>query len=313
LGKPSLVTLPLFHVTGMRNSMNGPVMAGDCMVIMARWNAAQAAQLIARHRVARWRSIAAMAIDLVNDPGLEGYDLSSLEAVGGGGASVPAAVARRLKARTGLDYVEGYGMSETIAGTHINPPDRPRPQCLGIPVFEVDSRVVDPVTMAELGPDEPGEILIHAPQNFVGYWNDPEATRDAFIEIDGKRFLRTGDIGRYDASGYFYMVDRVKRMINAAGFKVWPTEVEGLMHEHPQVAEVCVVGRPDPRRGETVLAYVVPKGDTTPEALIAWCREQMSAYKCPREIVFRDALPRSPTGKLLWRDLQAEAAAVPAS
>jgi fatty-acyl-CoA synthase len=308
LGQASLTVLPLFHVTGMQNSMNGPIYFGETMVIMSRWDRRVAAELIRRYRIARWRSIATMAIDLVNDPDLARYDLSSLKMIGGGGASMPDAVARRFKEITGLDYIEGYGMSETMAATHINPADKPRRQCLGIPVFGVDSRVVDPDTLKELGPDEPGEIVVAGPQVFIGYWNNPEATRAAFIEIDGKRFLRTGDIGRYDAQGYFYMVDRVKRMVNAAGFKVWPTEVEGMIHDHPAVAEVCVVGYPDPRRGESVLAYVVARESLAEADLIAWCHDQMAAYKCPRKIVFLEALPRSPSGKVQWRSLQEQAA-----
>jgi fatty-acyl-CoA synthase len=313
LGRPTLATLPLYHVTGMQNSMNGPVLAGDPVVIMSRWDRGMAAELIRRHRVSRWRSISTMAIDLVNDPALGGYDLSSLEAIGGGGAAMPEAVAHRLEAATGLRYVEGYGMSEAMAGTHINPPDAPRPQCLGIPVFDVDSRVVDPETGRELGPGELGEILIRAPQVFRGYWNDPEATGAAFVEHDGARFLRTGDIGRYDADGFFYMVDRVKRMVNAGGFKVWPAEVEALLHGHPAVAEACVVGRPEGRRGEAVRAYVVARGPLDPEEVRAWCRARMAAYKVPREVVAVEALPRSPSGKVMWRRLQEEAARGPAA
>ena len=309
LGEPSLATLPLFHVTSMQNSMNGPIFYGETSVIMSRWDRAVAAELIRRHRVARWRSISTMAIDLVNDPAVESYDLSSLKTIGGGGAAMPEPIARRLKALTGLDYIEGYGMSETMAGTHINPIDRPKRQCLGIPVFGVESRVVDPDTLAELGPDEPGEILIHAPQNFLGYWNDPGATEAAIVTLDGKPFLRTGDIGRYDAEGYFFITDRRKRMVNCSGFKVWPTEVEAMMHDHPAVAEVCVVGRPDPRRGESVVAYVVQRGPLDPAALIEWCRGAMAAYKCPRDLVLVDALPRSPSGKVQWRELQERAAA----
>ena len=308
LGGASLTTLPLFHVTGMQNSMNGPVYHGEATVLMTRWDRAVAARLIERHRITRWRSISTMAIDLVNDPDVARYDLTSLKTIGGGGAAMPEPVARRLKALTGLDYIEGYGMSETMAATHINPIDRPKRQCLGIPVFDVDARVVDPGTLEELDVDEVGEILIHAPQNFTGYWNDPEATKAAFAELDGKAFVRTGDIGFVDAEGYFFITDRLKRMVNCAGLKVWPTEVEAVIHDHPAVAEVCVVGRPDPRRGESVLAYVVPRAPLGSDELIAWSRTRMAAYKCPREVVFLDALPRSPSGKVQWRELQGRAA-----
>jgi fatty-acyl-CoA synthase len=177
---------------------------------------------------------------------------------------------------------------------------------------------VDPVTLAELPAGEIGEIVTHGPQVFSGYWNKPEASAEAFLEIDGKRFLRTGDLGRVDEDGYFFMVDRLKRMINAAGFKVWPSEVESLMYRHAAVLEACVIGTRDAYRGETVKALVVPRaewrGRIDEQTLIAWCRENMAAFKVPRIIVFVDALPKSGSGKIQWRALQdREDAAVPAS
>ena len=170
---------------------------------------------------------------------------------------MPEAVVRRLKELVGLEYIEGYGMSETMAATHLNPPQRPKPQCLGIPMFDVDSRIVDPDTLRELPPGESGEIVVHGPQVMQGYWNNPEATADAFVEIDGKRFLRTGDLAIVDDDGYFFMTDRLKRMINASGFKVWPAEVEALMYQHPAIQEACVIAARDDKRGETVKALVV--------------------------------------------------------
>jgi fatty-acyl-CoA synthase len=249
-----------------------------------------------------------MAIDLLSMPGIEQHDLSSLRRIGGGGASMPEAVGARLKALTGLEYIEGYGLSETIAPTHINPPQRPKRQCGGVPIFDVDSRIIDPDTLAERGPNESGEIVVHAPQVFLGYWNDPEATRAAFIEIEGKRFFRTGDIGHYDDEGYFFITDRLKRMINASGFKVWPAEIEAMMYAHPDIREACVIAARDERRGETVKAVVVLKpesrGRVGAEDIVAWCRERMAAYKAPRVVEIVDALPRSATGKIMWRELQ---------
>ena len=313
LGHATLVALPLFHVTGMQNSMNAPVAAGETMVLMSRWDRRLAAELIRRHGVTRWRNIATMAIDLVNDPDLDPADLASLKMIGGGGAAMPDAVARRLKEITGLDYIEGYGLSETMAATHINPVDAPRRHCLGIPVFDVDARIVDPDTLVELGPDEPGEIVVSAPQVFTGYWNQPEATAAAFFERDGKRFFRTGDIARADAEGYFFIVDRLKRMINVSGFKVWPTEVEDMIHDHPDVAEVCITACPDARRGEAVRAWIVARRPLAGEALIAWCRDRMAAYKVPSRVDFLDALPRSPSGKVQWLELSRRDTDAPAA
>jgi fatty-acyl-CoA synthase len=227
---------------------------------------------------------------------------------------MPAIVARRLKSR-GITFYEGYGLTETMAATHINPPGRAKEQCLGIPIYGVDSRVIDPLTLEELPVGEVGEIVTHGPQVFLGYWNRPDQSAQAFIEIDGKRFLRTGDLGRVDEDGYFFMVDRLKRMINASGFKVWPSEVESLMYAHPAILEACVIGARDSHRGETVKALVVLRpewrGRLDERTLIDWCRGSMAAYKVPRIIAFAEALPKSGSGKIQWRELQEREAASP--
>lgn len=307
-GETNLISLPMFHVTGMQNSLNGPLYVGATMVIMTRWDRAIAARLIERYRVSRWVAISTMVIDLLNDPDLGKYDLSSLARVSGGGAAMPEAVSQRLTEMTGQQYIEGYGLSETMAATHINPTDRPKKQCLGIPVFDVDCRIMSVETGQLLGPDQHGEIIMNAPQVFKGYWNNEEATKEAFITIKGKEFFRTGDVGYYDEDGYFFIVDRVKRMINAAGFKIWPAEVESIMHAHPALSEVAIIGKPDQRAGEVVKACVTLRhgadDSVTQESIIAWCHENMAAYKCPREVAIMEELPKSATGKVEWRRLQ---------
>jgi fatty-acyl-CoA synthase len=303
-----LGTLPLFHVTGMQCSMNQPIYCGATMVLMSRWDRDTAAELIRRYRVDGWTNIATMAIDFLANPELARYDLGSLKHIGGGGAAMPEAVAKRLQALTGLEYIEGYGLSETIAPTHINPPARVKSQCLGIPICGTDSRVINPDTLAELGPREVGEIVSRGPQIFLGYWKNPVATEAAFIDLNGKRFFRTGDLGYYDEEGYFFIVDRLKRMINASGYKVWPAEVETVLYHHPHIQEACVIGSRDPHRGETVKAVIVLKegsrGKVLPEDIVAWAREKMAAYKVPRVVEFVASLPRSATGKVQWRLLQ---------
>ena len=303
-----LTVLPLFHVTGMSGSMNGPLFVGATVVVLPRWDRDAAAQLIQRYRVTIWQAISTMVVDFLANPRIADYDISSIQAIRGGGAAMPKAVAQRLKDLTGLDYVEGYGMSETMAATHINPPHRPKPQCLGIPVFDVDARVVDPATFAELPPGEIGEIVVHGPQVMRGYWNNPQASADSFVTLDGKRFLRTGDLAQVDEDGYFFMVDRLKRMINASGFKVWPAEVEAMMYAHPAIQEVCVIAAHDERRGETVKALVVLrdafKGQVSEQSIIDWSHEHMAAYKSPRIVQLVDSLPKSGTGKVQWRELQ---------
>lgn len=307
-----LAALPLFHVTGMSGSLNGPLYVGATIVVLPRWNRDAAAALIERHRVTVWQTISSMLIDFLANPRLAEHDLSSLAGIRGGGAAMPEAICRKLKALTGLDYVEGYGMTETMAATHLNPPQRPKPQCLGVPLFDVESRVVDPATLAPLPPGEVGEIVMNGPQLMAGYWRDEQATREVFVEIDGRRFLRSGDLGYVDADGYFFMADRLKRMINTSGYKVWPAEVEAQLYHHPAIEEACVIAARDARRGETVKAVIVLKGGeaqrVSGQDIIDWAHERMAAYKCPRLVEFVDALPKSGTGKVMWRELQEQQA-----
>lgn len=303
-----LVVLPFFHVTSMQGGMNGPLYQGSTIVLMCRWDREVAAELIQRHRVMAWTAISTMVIDFLANPNLERYDLSSLTRVSGGGAAMPAAVGERLQQLVGSPYIEGYGLTETVAPTHINPIDRPKRQCLGVPIFNTDSRVIDPDSLQELPVGQVGEIVTHGPQVFQGYWRNEEATRAAFIELEGKRFFRTGDLGYVDEDGYFFLVDRLKRMINASGFKVWPAEVEAQMYRHPAIQEACVIAARDAHRGETVKAVVVlragHKGKVTENDIIEWTRKNMATYKHPRLVEFVDALPRSATGKVQWRALQ---------
>ena len=303
-----LGTLPLFHVTGMQGSLNQPIFTGATVVLMTRWDRDTAARLIERYHVDGWTNISTMAIDFLANPNLSRYDISSLSRIGGGGAAMPEAVARRLKELTGLEYIEGYGLSETIAPTHINPPDRPKQQCLGIPICDTDARIIHPDTFQELGPGEIGEIVSCGPQIFKGYWKNPDADAACFIDIDGKRFFRTGDLGRYDEDGYFFIVDRLKRMINASGYKVWPAEVEAIMYAHPDIQEACVIATQDAHRGESVKAIVVLKaarrGNVAAEEIVQWCRGHMAAFKVPRVVEFAETLPKSATGKVQWRLLQ---------
>ena len=254
-----------------------------------------------------------MIIDLFGSPNYKSFDLSSLRSLSGGGAAMPQAVAQRLQDEFGLTFAEGYGLTETAAPSHSNPPERAKLQCLGIPFFGVDSRVVDPLTLKELPVGEVGEIITRGPMVFKGYWKHPEATAEAFVQFDGREFFRTGDLGRMDEEGYFFMTDRLKRMINASGFKVWPAEVEMLLYKHPAVQEACIISAKDAYRGETVKAVVVlrvaAKGQTTVEDIIGWARENMAAYKVPKIVQFVEALPKSGSGKVMWRLLQDQEAA----
>ncbi|TAG27113.1 MAG: long-chain fatty acid--CoA ligase [Burkholderiales bacterium] len=304
----TLAAVPMFHITGMVSLMHASLYAGATLVIMPRWDRDLAGRLISRHKVTHWTNIPTMVIDLLASPSFEQYDLSSLVYIGGGGAAMPQAVAQRLLEQFGLRYVEGYGLTETAAPSHSNPTDRPKQQCLGVPFMSCDSRIVNPETLEEMPVGEQGEIVMNGPMNFKGYWKNAEATKRAFFERDGKVFFRSGDLGHVDEEGYFFITDRLKRMINASGFKVWPAEVESLMFKHPAIAEACVIATKDTYRGESVKAVVVLRathaGQVSEQDILQWCRDNMAIYKVPRVVEFAAALPKSGSGKVMWRALQ---------
>ena len=308
----SLGVVPMFHITGMLYTVLGSVYVGSTTVILPRWDRELAGRLISHYKVTHWTCIPTMVIDLFASPNYKQFDLSSLRYISGGGAAMPQAVAQRLLDEFGLTFAEGYGLTETAAPSHANPPERAKLQCLGIPIYGVDSRVVDPLTLAEMPVGEVGEIITHGPMVFKGYWRHPQATAAAFIEFEGKSFFRTGDLGRMDEEGYFFLTDRLKRMINASGFKVWPAEVEMLLYKHPAVQEACIISARDAYRGETVKAVVVlraeAKGKTNEQDIVAWSREHMAAYKVPKLVEFVESLPKSGSGKVMWRLLQDEEA-----
>jgi fatty-acyl-CoA synthase len=303
-----LGVVPMFHITGMVSVMHATLFLGATLVLMPRWDRDLAGRLISKWKISHWTNIPTMVIDLLGSPNLDTYDLSSLQNIGGGGAAMPQAVAQKLNELFNLKYIEGYGLTETAAPSHTNPPDASKQQCLGIPFMSVDARVVDPETLQELPVGQSGEIVISGPQVFKGYWKRPEATANAFFELDGKSFFKSGDMGRIDAEGYFFMTDRLKRMINASGFKVWPAEVEALMFKHPAIQEACIISTKDAYRGESVKAVVVlrssHKGQVTEQDIVDWCRDTMAVYKVPRVVEFMDALPKSGSGKVMWRALQ---------
>lgn len=302
-----LAALPFFHITGMQNMMNTPIYGGGTLVLLQRWNRDAAAELIARYEVTHWNTMPTMLIDFIASPRLDSYDLRSLKRLGGGGSGMPQAVGERVKAAIGLDFLEGYGLSEGMPFSG-NPALHFKRQCLGVPLFNTEMRVIDPERLKELPQGEVGEIVIASDKLFKGYWRNEQATREAFVELDGNRYFRSGDLGYVDKEGYFFIVDRLKRMVNASGYKVWPTEVEALLHQHPDVREACVIAAKDPYRGETVKAVIVlneaAKDRVSATDIIEWCKTRMAAYKYPRLVDFVGELPKLATGKIAWRQLQ---------
>lgn len=299
---------PLYHVAGMQGSMNAAIWAGATLLILTRWDAQAAMQLFIRHGVTFWNAPPTMVIDMLSQDHFDPAAFARLTVITGGGSSMPVAVAEQLQDRFGLRYIEGYGMSETMSPTHLNPIDAPKNGSIGITVQDTHAFIIDPETLAPLPDGDKGEIVVSGPQVMLRYWNNLEADRGAFIEIDGLRALRTGDLGWRDAEGYFYISDRLKRMVNASGFKVSPAEVEELLFQHEAVQQVCVIAAPDSYRGETVKALIVlrpaARGTITADQIIDWARPRIAAYKVPRVVEFRDDLPMTPSMKIDWRRLQ---------
>lgn len=304
----NLGVLPFFHVTGMHCCMTNSIYVGGTLVILTRWDREAAVAAAEKYRCTHWINITTMVVDMLRTPGIEKRDLSSFVIFGGGGAPMPAALAEQLEQNLGIRYLEGYGLTEGGAATHLNPVQKPKLQCLGIPSFDVDTKLIDPLTGKEAAPGEEGELVMRTPSVFREYWNKPEETREAFLEIDGQQWLRTGDLARMDEEGYFFIVDRIKRMINRAGLKVWPAAVENTLYKHPAVKEACVVRVPDERVGEEVKALIVLHDQfvdkITAEEIKAWSKEKLAAYEYPRVVEFVDELPKSSTGKILWKMLQ---------
>ena len=303
-----LAVAPLFHMLGMQGGLNVPITLGATVVMLPRWHAGAAARLIEQHRITTWSAPPAMLIDFFANPAAAQRDLSSLAVLSGGGAAMPESVANVLQERFGIAYNEAYGMTETASFLLGNPPARGKRQCLGVITPGVDARIVDPETLRELPVGEVGELVTRGAQLMRGYWQNEQANQSSFFELDGQTFFRTGDLASVDEEGYFFMRDRLKRMVNVSGFKVWPAEVENTLYEHPAVHEACVIAVPDDKRGENVMALLVLKpafqGQVTEQDLIDWSREHMAAYKTPRIVRFVDTLPKSGTGKILWRQLQ---------
>jgi long-chain acyl-CoA synthetase len=307
----TLGVLPWFHITGMECQMNMMAYMGATLVAIGRFDLVTVLRAVELYRCTTTTFIATVNVAIVNFPKTKEFDLSSLRHCFSGGAPVPSAIARRWEEVTGHKLIEGYGLSETTAPTHLNPPHRPKYGTVGVPLPLTDARVVDPddgATELEIG--KSGEIAVRGPQVMKGYWRNPDATRRAFR--DG--WFLTGDIGRVDEDGYFSIVERKKDMLKVSGFAVFPAEVEAIMYRHPAIAEVGVVGVADPYRGEDPLAFVVlrpdARGSVTEEQLAEWCRTNMSVYKAPRQICFVEALPKTATGKVLKRILREQAAAL---
>ncbi|WP_330461512.1 long-chain fatty acid--CoA ligase [Streptomyces sp. NBC_00820] len=297
--------LPLFHIFGQVCTMSVAVYSGATLVLVPRFDPQAVLDAIARDRATVFEGVPTMYAALLQHPGADDADVSTLRMCVSGGASLPVEVLHGFERRFGCMVLEGFGMSETSPVVSFNHPDRPRkPGSIGTPIRDVEVRLLDDAGQ-DVAPGEVGELAVRGPNVMKGYWNRPEETAAAVP--DG--WLRSGDLARRDEDGYLYIVDRKKDLIIRGGYNVYPREIEEVLHEHPAVALAAVVGVPDERLGEEVAAAVVlrPGAEAGPEELREYVRERVAAYKYPRLVWLVDALPIGPSGKILKREISAPA------
>lgn len=295
--------LPLFHVFGMTCGLNSAVAAGALLTLMPRFDPLKAVEVIARDRVTVFQGVPTMYSAMLGVASAATPDATeSLRVCVSGGASLPVQVLTDFEKAFSATILEGYGLSETSPVACFNHPDRDRkPGSIGIPIEGVEMRIVD-VSGTEIPTGEAGEIQIRGHNVMKGYWNLPEATSSA---ISAEGWFATGDIGKVDDDGYFYIVDRKKDLIIRGGFNVYPREIEEVLYEHEDVAEAAVLGLPHESLGEEIGAAVALKdgAQAGPDELREFVKERVAAYKYPRHIWILDELPKGPTGKLVRREI----------
>ena len=302
-----LTMLPLFHSYGLTVAMNFGIGTASTLVLIPNPRDIPAIiKAISKHRVTMAPAVPATYNAIIRHPDVEKFDISSVKVCNSGSAPLPVDVLEEFERRTGGKITEGFGLTETSPVTHSNPVQGIRKVgSIGVPLPGTDAKILDPDTGSTSMPvNDVGELVIAGPQVMAGYWNRPEETL-AMIR-DG--WLYTGDLARMDEDGFFFIEGRKKDMILCSGFNVYPDEIDRLLMAHPAVLETGTIGIPDEKRGETVKSFVVLRQDAhiTPEALIAYCRDNMASYKVPRAIEFRDELPKSTVLKILRRELRAQ-------
>ncbi|MFC6838500.1 class I adenylate-forming enzyme family protein [Halomarina ordinaria] len=307
----SLIWLPLYHITGFTHTAWQPLVRGGTLYLRnpTDWDADDAMALVEDAGITHFVGVTAMYVDMVTADSFGEHDLGSLVQAAEGGAKMSVAVQREFEAVAGVEMSEGYGLTETNGATHSQQGSTYglRHGTVGQPLRMTDCKLVDDAG-EEVGVGEEGELLVRGPQVMRGYRNMPEVTAAAFTDAG---YFRTGDIARRDGENYYEIVDRKTHMIVSAGYNVYPSEVEEVLHEHEAVADVAVVGVPDERRNEVPIAYVVTRpdveagSDVTAEALKQHCLETIAEYKHPREVRFLEELPRTASGKVQKFKLEA--------
>ena len=304
-----LTALPLFHIYGMTTSMNVPIHLAAKMIMLPRFDSLTALESIQRHQVTVFCGVPTMYSDVLANPELSKFNLTSIRVCISGASALPPPVQKRFMDVTGGFLAEGYGLTEASPVTHCNPVDRTmetvKVGSIGLPLPDTDATIVDIETGGRaMGPGEAGELAVKGPQVMKGYWKKPEET----AEILRGGWLYTGDIGKMDENGYFYITDRKKDLIKYKDYSVYSREIEDLLYEHPAVKLCAVVGKPEPRVGEIPKAFIVLKEGTkaTETEIIEFVEERVAPYKAIREVEFRKELPISSVGKVLRRVLREE-------
>jgi long-chain acyl-CoA synthetase len=298
-----ITVLPLFHVFGLSSILDVCVRFGCTMSLIPRFTPAAVLAAIQRDRATIFEGVPTMFADLLSYPDLDRYDLSSLRVAISGGASIPAPVLDAFEQRLGVVILEGYGMTETASTMTFNSSaDQRRAYSVGKPIWGTQTQVWDDQGRPlPPGPEHVGEVVTRGMHVMKGYLNRPEATAEAFTGD----WLHTGDLGYLDEDGFLFIVSRKKELIIRGGYNVYPSEIENVLHAHPAVAEAAVVGVPDERLGEEVMAVVIVRAtmELGELELVTWCRERLAAYKCPRVFQFRAELPKNTLGKVLKDEL----------
>jgi long-chain acyl-CoA synthetase len=297
-----LAALPFFHVFGLTVLMNQAILLGGCLILVPRFDVNQILTIIHKLKPTIFPGAPTMYIALINNSKIQDYDLSSIKMCISGAAPLPHEIQTRFEEMSGGRLIEGYGLTEASPVTHANNVwEKRKTGSIGIPFPDTVAKIVDPTTGDELPIGEIGELAVKGPQVMKGYWNAPEDT--AKVLMDG--WLRTGDMARMDEEGFFFIMDRMKDIIIASGFNIYPREIEEVLFEHTDIEEAAVMGVPDNYRGETVKAFVVLKEGAmvTESELELFCRERLAAYKVPHQYEFRTSLPKTIAGKVLRRKL----------
>jgi len=293
----TLAVLPFFHVFGLSSVINVSVRYGGCLSIVPRFAPAAVLDVLEADRCTVIAGVPTM-LHALAQLDIGGRDLSALRVAVSGGASLPEDIMRSFEDKYGIEVLEGYGLSETASSTSFNRPGDRRVLSIGKPIWGVTMRVADASDQPlPAGRDNVGEILIRGHNVMKGYLGRPEATAET---LRGG-WLHSGDLGYQDEDGFYFIVDRAKDLVIRGGFNVYPREIEEVLYAHPGILEAAVIGKPDERLGEEVVAVVVRRAgsEVTAEEIIAYCRERLAAYKYPREIRFMDELPKGPSGKIL--------------